>query len=343
VMVGTGAGAVKGILIKGGEILEKAGRITTVVFDKTGTLTRGEPQVTDILSASGSEVDRVLQLAVSIEAASEHPLARAVLAKAKQGGTQPLPVMGFEALSGLGASASIDGTTVFLGNIRLMQEHGVSLNGLEAQAERLALQGKTAVLVAEAAEAIGVIALSDTPRQNARAAVERLKNMGLKVAVITGDNRRTAQAIADAVGIETVLAEVLPAGKADEIRRLQQAGEVVAMVGDGINDAPALAAADIGIALASGTDVAIETGDITLINNDLQAVPEAIHLSLATMKVIKQNLFWAFFYNSLGIPVAAGVLYPFFGILLNPVFAAAAMALSSVSVVTNSLRLRWSV
>jgi P-type Cu+ transporter len=343
VMVGTGAGAEKGILIKGGEILEKAGALTTVVFDKTGTLTQGEPKVTDIVSSSASSEERVLQFAVSIEAVSEHPLALAVLARARQDGVQQLPVMGFEALSGLGAKATVDGAQVLLGNIRLMEQQGISLNGLDTQTERLSLQGKTAVLVAEGREVVGVIALSDTPRPHARAAVEQLKQMGLKVALITGDNRRTAQAIADAVGIDTVLAEVLPAGKADEIRRLQQAGEVVAMVGDGINDAPALAAADIGIALASGTDVAIETGDITLIKNDLHAVPEAIQLSLATMRVIKQNLFWAFFYNSLGIPVAAGVLYPFFGILLNPVFAAAAMAFSSVSVVTNSLRLRWSV
>jgi P-type Cu+ transporter len=342
VMVGTGRGAEKGILIKGGEVLEKAGQLTTVVFDKTGTLTRGEPEVTDIVPADGVTVERVVQLAVSVEAVSEHPLARAVVDKAHAQGTQPLPVEHFRALSGFGVQGMVEGTQVLMGNVRLMVQENVFLNGLEPDADRLALQGKTSVVVAENGTAIGLLGLADTPRPYAREAVETLKHIGLCVALITGDNTRTAKAIGDAVGIETILSEVLPAGKADEIRRLQQSGQVVAMIGDGINDAPALAAADIGIALASGTDVAIETGDITLIKNDLRSVPEAIELSRRTMKVIRQNLFWAFFYNSLGIPVAAGVLYPFFGILLNPVLAAAAMALSSVSVVSNSLRLRWS-
>ncbi len=342
VMVGTGRGAEKGILIKGGEVLEKAGRLTMVVFDKTGTLTRGEPEVTEIVTAHGVNPQRVLQLAVSVEAVSEHPLARAIIDKAKSDGAQPLAVEDFQALSGFGVRGTVEDNRVLLGNVRLMGQEGVSLNGLDPEADRLAFQGKTSIVVAENGVAIGLIAVWDTPRASAREAVETLKHMGLKVALITGDNKRTARAVGDAAGIDTVLSEVLPAGKADEIRRLQQTGEVVAMVGDGINDAPALAAADIGIALASGTDVAIETGDITLIKSDLRSVPAAIELSRKTMKVIKQNLFWAFFYNSLGIPVAAGALYPFFGILLNPVLAAAAMALSSVSVVSNSLRLRWS-
>lgn len=342
VMVGTGRGAEKGILIKGGEVLEKAGQLTTVVFDKTGTLTKGEPEVTDIVAADGANPERVLQLAVSVEAVSEHPLARAVVEKAKSQGLQTLAVEQFEALSGFGVQGTVEGNRVLMGNVRLMGQEKVFLNGLEAQADKLAMQGKTSVVVAENGTAIGLIGVADTPRTSARETVEALKRMGLQVALITGDNTRTAKAVGEAVGIGTVLSEVLPAGKADEIRRLQQSGQVVAMVGDGINDAPALAAADIGIALASGTDVAIETGDITLIKNDLRSVPEAIELSRKTMKVIRQNLFWAFFYNSLGIPVAAGVLYPFFGILLNPVLAAAAMALSSVSVVSNSLRLRWS-
>jgi Cu+-exporting ATPase len=232
---------------------------------------------------------------------------------------------------------------VVLGNRRLMEDYGMSLNGLVSEASRLSGEGKTSVFVGEQGKVVGLIALSDTPRETARGAVQSMKKMGLQVAMITGDSEKIARSIADQVGIDTVLAEVLPGGKADEIKRLQQTGQVVAMVGDGINDAPALTAADIGIALGAGTDVAIEAGDITLISDDLRLVPAAIKLSFQTMKVIKQNLFWAFFYNSLGIPIAAGVLYPFFGVLLNPVFAAAAMALSSVSVVSNSLRLRWSL
>ncbi|MBI5572762.1 MAG: copper-translocating P-type ATPase [Desulfomonile tiedjei] len=341
VMVGTGVAAEKGILIKGGEILEKAGSLTMVVFDKTGTLTRGQPQVTDVVAADGLAQRDVLQIALSVEAVSEHPLAQAILDRAREEGLTPLPVEQFVALAGFGVKGNMAGRPVILGNLRLMEQEGASLNGMAPQVERLSNEGKTSVLVAEDNTVVGVIGVLDAPRATARETVLALKRMGLKVGIITGDNRKTARAVGDAVGVDEVLAEVLPGDKADEIRRLQQTGHVVAMVGDGINDAPALTAADIGIALASGTDIAIEAGDITLIKNDLRAVPQAIELSLRTMRVIKQNLFWAFFYNSLGIPVAAGVLYPFFGILLNPVFAAAAMALSSVSVVTNSLRLRW--
>ena len=343
VMVGTGLGAEKGILIKGGEVLEKAYKLTTIVFDKTGTLTRGEPKVTDVVPADEMGLEKVLQLAVSIEAVSEHPLAQAIVEKGRQSGAQPLPVERFEAISGLGARGYVNGSEVILGNRRLMEDRGMSLDGLASEASRLSGEGKTSVFVGEQGKVVGLIALSDTPRETAQGAVESLKRMGLQVAMITGDNEKIARSIADQVGIDVVLAEVLPGDKADEIKRLQGTGQVVAMVGDGINDAPALTAADIGIALGAGTDVAIEAGDITLISNDLRLVPAAIKLSFRTMKVIKQNLFWAFFYNSLGIPVAAGVLYPFFGILLNPVFAAAAMALSSVSVVSNSLRLRWSL
>jgi Cu+-exporting ATPase len=232
---------------------------------------------------------------------------------------------------------------VLLGNLLLMQQQGMVLDGADSLSERLSNDGKTTVFVAEQGRVVGVIGLSDVPRDSAREAVDALKRMGLQVAMITGDNERTARAVAGELGIERVLAEVLPGDKANEIRRLQEDGRVVAMVGDGINDAPALTAADIGIAIGAGTDVAIEAGDVTLIQSDLRLVPSAIRLSFQTMKVIKQNLFWAFFYNSLGIPIAAGVLYPFFGILLNPVFAAAAMALSSVSVISNSLRLKWSM
>ena len=342
IMVGTGLGAEKGILIKGGESLEKAYKLTAVVFDKTGTLTKGSPAVTEILPANGVQPKELLKIALSIEAVSEHPLAQAIIEKGRAQGLEPLPLKDFEALSGLGVKGIIEEKNVLLGNMRLMEQQGMHMNGLDTQAAKLLQEGKTSVFVAQQGQVMGLIGLSDTPRQSARETVNTLTNMGLKVMMITGDNRETARAIADAVGIKEVLAEVLPGDKAAEINRLQREGQVVAMVGDGINDAPALTAADIGIALGAGADVAMEAGDITLIKNDLRLVPSAIKLSFQTMKVIKQNLFWAFFYNSLGIPIAAGVLYPFFGILLNPVFAAAAMALSSVSVVSNSLRLKWS-
>ncbi len=340
IMVGTGLGAERGILIKGGESLEKAYKLTAVVFDKTGTLTRGQPVVTDILPAENVTRKDVLEVAMSIEASSEHPLAKAVLEKGRQEEVAPRPIQDFEALSGLGARAVLGATEVLLGNRRLMQEQGLVLGDLAEAADRLAQEAKTTIFVAEKDRMLGVIALSDVPKESARESVAELKRMGLQVIMITGDNEQTGRAIGAAVGIEQVLAGVLPGDKATEIRRLQEQGQVVAMVGDGINDAPALTTADIGIAIGAGTDVAVEASDITLITEDLLSVVAAIRLSFQTMKVIKQNLFWAFFYNSLGIPVAAGVLYPFFGILLNPMVAAAAMAMSSVSVVSNSLRLR---
>jgi P-type Cu+ transporter len=341
VMVGTGLGAEHGILIKGGESLEKAYRLTTVVFDKTGTLTRGEPGVTDVVAAEGIASEKVLQVALSLETLSEHPLAQAIVNKGKSEGLSPLAVEQFEALSGLGTRAIVEAKSCLLGNLRLMVQEGMALQGMDMKAAELAGQGKTCVLIAEDGEVIGLIALSDVPRESAKAAVAELKAAGLRVAMITGDNISTGQAIGRELGIDQVLAEVLPGDKAQEIRRLQQEGQIVAMVGDGINDAPALTAADIGIAIGAGTDVAIEASDITLMTGDLQAVPRAIRLSFETMKVIRQNLFWAFIYNIIGIPIAAGALYPFAGILLNPEFAAAAMALSSVSVVSNSLRLRY--
>jgi len=342
VMVGTGLGAQHGILIKSGESLEKACRITTVVFDKTGTLTKGKPEVTDIVSAEGIRQNEVLRTAVSIEALSEHPLAQAVVEKARDQGVSPTQIRGFEAMPGMGAKGEVNGKDVCVGNLRLMKDKGVSITGLEQTAHLFASHGKTCVFVAEDGEGIGVIALSDMPKESAREALSALKGMGLKVAMITGDNEHTAVAIGRAVGIEQILANVLPGDKAREIVRLKEQGHVVAMVGDGINDAPALTAADIGIAIGTGADVAMEASDITLIRDDVKSVAVAIRLSSMTMRVIKQNLFWAFLYNSLGIPIAAGILYPFFGVLLNPVFAAAAMALSSVSVVSNSLRLRGS-
>jgi len=340
IMVGTGLGAQSGILIKGGEALETAHKISTVVFDKTGTLTKGEPVVTDIIPAAGFDERQVLALAASLEKTSEHPLAQAILRRAKSDNIEIAAADKFKALSGLGAKAQVQGEQCLVGNLMLMRGEGIETAALDEAASRMADEGKTAVFVVRGKKAIGIIALADVPKDSAAAAVTSLHRRGLKVAMITGDNQGTARAIAAQLKIENVLAEVLPANKAEEIRKLQAEGEVVAMVGDGINDAPALAAADVGIAIGAGTDVAIEAGDITLIRDDLTGVPQAINLSQATMRVIKQNLFWAFIYNVIGIPIAAGVLYPAFGILLNPEYAAAAMALSSVSVVSNSLRLK---
>jgi Cu+-exporting ATPase len=340
VMVGTGLGAEHGILIKGAESLERAYKLTTVVFDKTGTLTKGEPEVTDIIAATGETKETLLKTAVSIEAASEHPLAQSILKKGREEEILPDPIDEFEALSGLGAKAVVNGSLCYLGNLRLMEAEGIATNGMDDAARRLAAEGKTCVFIAKDHKVLGIIGLSDIPKASAQDAVAMLKKMGLQVAMITGDNRNTAQAVASALHIDQIMAEVLPGDKAAEIKRLQDQGQVVAMVGDGINDAPALAAADVGIAIGAGTDVAIEASDITLVKDDLRSVAAAIRLSFATMKTIKQNLFWAFIYNVIGIPLAAGVLYPFFGILLNPEFAAAAMAASSVSVVGNSLRLK---
>ena len=340
VMVGTGLGAESGILIKGGESLENAYRLTTVVFDKTGTLTRGEPEVTDIVPAAGHSPAEVIKIALALEAVSEHPLARAVLAKGEKEGLRAEPVEGFSAMSGLGITALRNGETCLLGNRRFMEAQGAAMGALEEEADRLAGAGKTVVFVAEAGQVVGVMGFSDLPKPSAKEAVAALKGMGLGVAMITGDNAATAKTMGNELGIDRVLAEVLPGDKAEEIRRIRADGEVVAMVGDGINDAPALAAADIGVAIGAGTDVAIEASDITLMKDSLAGVPQAIRLSFATMRTIRQNLFWAFIYNVIGIPIAAGVLYPFWGILLNPEFAAAAMAMSSVSVVGNSLRLR---
>ncbi len=340
IMVGTGLGAQSGILIKGGEALEKVHRLTTVIFDKTGTLTRGEPLVTDIVAAEGFTEEQVLAYAAALEFTSEHPLALAVLKKAKDERIAVAAAEKFTALSGLGAKAMIAGKLYLIGNRLLMQSENIATKELDNDAARLAGEGKTAVYLTQENNLVGLIALADVPKETAEGAVESLKSRGLDVVMVTGDNKGTAYAIARQLGINRVLAEVLPANKADEIRKLQNAGEVVAMVGDGINDAPALAAADVGIAIGAGTDVAIEAADITLIRSDLMGVPEAITLSETTIRVIKQNLFWAFIYNIIGIPIAAGVLYPFSGILLNPEYAAAAMAFSSVSVVSNSLRLR---
>lgn len=340
VMVGTGIGAERGILIKGGETLEKAHRLTTVVFDKTGTLTRGEPMIRDIIPMEDASEDGVLQTALSAETVSEHPLGQAIVSEARARGLEPQPVERFEAVAGKGVKATIGGQECLVGNARFMEESGILLGDLEGEVKARTGGGETCVFVAREGRMMGLICFADLPRETAKQAVRSLKRMGLKVVMLTGDHLPTARAVGRALDIEQVMADVLPADKAAAVKRLQEEGQVVAMVGDGINDAPALAAADIGIALGAGTDVAMEAGDITLIRDDLTMVPAAIRLSLNTLKVIRQNLFWAFIYNVVGIPIAAGVLYPFFGLLLNPEFAAAAMALSSVSVVTNSLRLR---
>ncbi len=342
IMVGTGKGAEHGILIRSGESLETAHKIRTIVFDKTGTLTKGEPEVTDIESREPRVVCReeLLRLAASLERGSEHPLGEAVVKRAKGEGIALGEVQGFEAVPGHGVQGKVDGHAVLLGNARLMQESGITLGMLAETAEAFAGQGKSPMFVAVDGQAAGVIAVADTLKEHSTEAVSALHRLGVEVAMITGDNRRTAVAIAQQTGIDRVLAEVLPDQKAEEVKKLQAEGRVVAMVGDGINDAPALAQADVGIAIGTGTDVAMEASDITLIRGDLRGVVTAIELSKRTLRTIKQNLFWAFLYNVLGIPVAAGVLYPFFGMLLDPMVASAAMALSSVSVVSNSLRLR---
>jgi Cu+-exporting ATPase len=339
IMVGTGRGAQAGILIKGGAALELAHRVTTVVLDKTGTVTEGKPTVTDV-RATGTIVseDQLLRLAASAERASEHPLAAAVVRAAEERGLSPSYPERFESVTGHGIESTIEGRTVLVGNAKLLRDRGIAFD--EVIGDELSAAGKTPIFIAVDGQAAGVIAIADKPKSSAKPAVERLKQLGLKVVMLTGDTPRTAEAIGREVGIDRVSAGVLPEGKADVVKRLQDEGEIVAMVGDGVNDAPALAQADVGIAMGSGTDVAIESAQVTLVRGDLSGVPAAIDLSRATMRTVRQNLFFAFIYNVLGVPIAAGVLYPLTGWLLSPILASAAMALSSVSVVTNALRLR---
>jgi Cu+-exporting ATPase len=347
ILVGTGRGAERGILIKGGEVLERAHAITAVVFDKTGTITRGVPEVTDIVPVDPrlSQED-VLAIAAAAERTSEHPLGEAIARAAAKRGLPVERATWFEAVPGHGVRADVGGRRSAVGNDRLMADSGVDTAAVEPQVTALRSAGRTVMFVAvetppgAALALAGVIALADRPRPEAPGAIARLKALGLEVVMLTGDEERTARSIAREVGIERVIAGVLPDRKASEVRALQAAGEIVAMVGDGINDAPALAAADVGVAIGTGTDVAIEASDITLIRPDLNGLVDALSLSRKTLAVIRQNLFWAFVYNVLGIPIAAGALYPVSGWLLNPMLAAGAMSLSSVSVLANSLRLR---
>ncbi|MGC9948349.1 MAG: heavy metal translocating P-type ATPase [Bryobacteraceae bacterium] len=332
IMVGTGRGAERGILIKGGEALEAACGIGIVILDKTGTITSGQPRVTDVIPVNGYSASEVLRLAASAERYSEHPLGRAVVAHAQTLGIALAEPAGFRAVAGHGVAARVDGRALTVGGLAGPHEM--------PELERLAAEGKTAVAVSIDGRPAGAIGIADTVKPEAAAAVRRLVEMGIEVWMITGDNRRTAESVARQVGIQRVLAEVLPEGKVSEVRKLQAAGKKVALVGDGINDAPALAQADVGIAIGTGTDIAKEAASITLMRGDLNGVADALELARQTMRVIRQNLFWAFAYNSIGIPIAAGVLYPFTGWLLSPVLASAAMALSSVTVVTNSLRLK---
>jgi len=341
VMVGVGKGAEHGILFRGAEALELASKLTTVVLDKTGTLTKGEPSVTDVVAANGFSEKDILFYAASAEKGSEHPLGEAIIKRAIDNDHLSLEsAQSFNAIPGHGIEANIGGKEILLGNVKLMRDRKIALDGLEEEAQRLADAGKTPMFIAIDGRPAGIIAVADTLKPNSKQAIDAMHDLGLEVAMITGDNRRTAQAIARQVGIDRVLAEVLPQGKAEEVKRLQAEKKRVAMVGDGINDAPALAQADVGIAIGTGTDVAIEASDITLISGDLRGIVTSIALSKRTMRTMKQNFFWAFIYNTILIPVAAGVLYPAAGILMSPIFAGAAMAFSSVSVVSNSLRLR---
>jgi Cu+-exporting ATPase len=334
IMVGTGLGAKKGILIKGGEALETAHKIEYIILDKTGTITKGKPEVTDVVPNKGFNEAKVLELAASLEKKSEHPLAEAIVKQAESQKMRILATTGFKAVPGKGVSAKIGSDQYLFGNRKLMAEKKISTKGFDEGVERLEGEGKTVMMLAKGGKLIGVIAVADTIKLSSALAISKLKNMGLKVFMITGDNERTARAIAKSVGIENYFAEVLPEEKAGYVKKLQEGGRVkVAMVGDGINDAPALAQAEIGIAMGSGTDVAMESGNVVLMRDDLMDVPRAIRLSRFTMAKIRQNMFWALFYNSLGIPLAA------LG-MLNPMIAGAAMAFSSVSVVSNSLLLR---
>lgn len=350
VMVATGRGASFGILIKGGEALQRLEKVDTVVLDKTGTITEGHPRVTDILPVEHGSTEalrdkygaenHLLRIAAALERASEHPLAEAVLREAKERGLSLPQARDFESIAGYGVVGDVDGERTLIGNPALMEKHGIALDSLEAAGRRIAEEGKTPLWIAIGGKLAGMIAVADTIKPTSIVAIQQMHAEGLRVIMVTGDNERTARAIARDAGVDEIIAGVLPEGKVEAIRRFQAERRVVAMVGDGVNDAPALAQADVGLTMATGSDISMEAGDVTLMRSDLTGVAAAIALSRGTMRVMRQNLFWAFIYNVIGIPLAAGVLYPVCGLLLSPVIASAAMALSSVSVVTNSLRLR---
>lgn len=341
IMVGTGKGALNGILIKSAEALEIAHTVNTVVLDKTGTITEGRPKVTDILTESNVTELQLLEIAASIEKPSEHPLADAIVEKANQMNVKIKEVQEFNAISGRGIIAVIDGVEYYAGNLALMQDKEIAVDNLKESSDAFAEAGKTPLYFANNKRFLGIIAVADVVKPTSREAIEQLKAMGIDVVMLTGDNKKTAEAIRRQLNIDRVVAEVLPQDKEREVRRIQESGRKVAMIGDGINDAPALARADVGIAIGAGTDIAIESADIVLMKSDLLDAVTAIQLSKATIRNIKQNLFWAFFYNSIGIPLAAGVFYSLLGWKLNPMFAAAAMSLSSVCVVSNALRLKF--
>ncbi len=341
IIVATGKGAENGILVRSAEGLETLSKVTTIVTDKTGTITKGKPEVTDIISFSNLSEVALLQILASLEDLSEHPLAFAVLEKAKVENISLSKVDNFESIEGKGIVGTIADKKYFGGNLKLLDDLGISFN--KEQIEKLTKEGKTPVFLTSSSEVLGVVGVADTLKENAKDTVSKLHKLGIKVILLTGDNKNTAQFIANQAGIDEVIAEVLPNSKAEKIKELQRTGAIVAMVGDGVNDAPALAQANVGIAMATGTDVAIESAQLTLLKGDISKLLKAINLSKFTMSAIRQNLFWAFIYNVVGIPLAAGLFYPFFGVLLNPVFAGLAMAMSSVSVVSNSLRLKMKV
>ena len=341
IMVGVGKAAESGILIRNGEALQQSGRLTTVVLDKTGTVTAGHPTVTALVPMTGFDEMQLLATAASLEAGSEHPLALAIVEAAKDKKLKISNCEGFEAVTGYGVRGIVDGRRVLLGNLKLMQREAVDVGPLATKARELAAQAQTPMYLAVDGRPAGILAVADPIKADSKEAIERMHKLGLKIVLLTGDTRATAEAVARQVGIDEVIAEVLPGDKVNKVAALQKRGEIVAMVGDGINDAPALAQADVGYAIGTGTDVAIEAGDITLMRGSLHGVPDAIAISRATVRNIKQNLFGAFIYNTLGIPVAAGVLFPIGGPLLNPIIAGAAMAMSSVTVVSNANRLRW--
>jgi len=340
IMVATGKGATMGVLFKNAEAIETMRKIDTLVVDKTGTLTLGKPKLTGIVPASGMAEDKLLHLAASLEKASEHPLAAAIVAGASERKVEPAEAVDFDSHTGKGVSGTVEGVRVLLGNLKLMQDSGVDTTELANRTEEMRREAQTVMFVATGGKLAGLLAVSDPIKESTPEAIRQLHDEGLQVVMLTGDNRATADAVAAKLNIDEVVAEVLPDEKANAVKKFQAAGRMVAMAGDGINDAPALAQAQVGIAMGTGTDVAMESAGVTLIKGDLTGIVRARKLSCATMANIRQNLFFAFIYNSLGVPVAAGVLYPFFGILLSPIIAAAAMSLSSASVVTNALRLK---